>query len=129
MGPLHADQVIRQSLDLHLNVGAAQGQPIQDLPQPGDVGLHRLPHGQLVLIPAAQQSLTFRQIKSGCIMLSVEGKRVSHSLHLEVLGGQQGVIDGEDKGGVSTSSELYLRDPKVRKMFILKICIKKCKIY
>lgn len=48
---LQVDQLILQTLHLHLQVGPAQSQLIQDSLQPSDVGLHRMMHGQLTLIP------------------------------------------------------------------------------
>lgn len=48
---LQEGQLLREALDLHLQVGASQAQLAQDLPEAVGVGLHGLPEVQLVLVP------------------------------------------------------------------------------
>lgn len=48
---LEVDQLLLQGLDFALQVEAAQVGVVDDLPQTHDVGLHRLPDGQLRLVP------------------------------------------------------------------------------
>lgn len=48
---LEVDQLLLQGLDFALQVQAAQVGVVDDLPQAHDVGLHRLPDGQLRLVP------------------------------------------------------------------------------
>lgn len=49
---LQEEQLLLQALDLHLQVGLGQSHLVQDPPQARNVGLHRLTHGQFVLVPA-----------------------------------------------------------------------------
>lgn len=49
---LEVNQLLLQALDLNLQVGASDGEIVQDLPQPADVSLHGLPHEKLVVVPA-----------------------------------------------------------------------------
>lgn len=48
---LEVDQLLLQGLDFALQVETAQVGVVDDLPQTHDVGLHRLPDGQLRLVP------------------------------------------------------------------------------
>lgn len=53
---LEQQKLLLQGLQLALGVHTTDVCVIDDLPQACDVGLHRLPDGQLVLKPAAQTS-------------------------------------------------------------------------
>lgn len=48
---LKVDQLLSQGLDFTLQVEAAQVGVVDNFPQTHDIGLHRLPDGQLRLIP------------------------------------------------------------------------------
>lgn len=48
---LHACQIVRQGFDLHVQVSLGHVHLSQQRLQPGDVGLDRLTHPQLVLVP------------------------------------------------------------------------------
>lgn len=51
MDPLDVEELILQTVHLHFQVRPDLSQVIQDLPQTADVGVHRLTHGQLVIVP------------------------------------------------------------------------------
>lgn len=53
---LEEDQFFFQTLDLQLQVRSGHCELIQHLPQANNVCFHRLPHAQLILIPAQKSN-------------------------------------------------------------------------
>lgn len=87
---LQGDQLLLQGLDVALQVQANDVGVVQNLPQSGDVGLHRLPHGQLGLPPNHQ---TVNQMCSSWTEAPFAYK--ADSLDSEVFRSQVRVVQGD----------------------------------
>lgn len=117
MVPLQQQHLLPQALQPHFQVAASDQQIVQNLPEVGDVSLHRLSHGQLVLIPGEKQTnvgfwFKSQRFKASCYHPSL--------LDSEVIDGQLGVVDGEDDSSILTSS---VTDLEVEKVFFRELSV------
>lgn len=109
---LEVGQFVLQAFDLHLQVGLGEGGLVQQAAQVGDVGLHRLAHHQLMLVPEQnrRKSTDMRRLRlepnpepCSCATnrRSPQSCNDQRLLVPEVVCSQLGVVDLEEDVGVA----------------------------